>query len=105
LILSLAEHFLGFSLQNQYGYAIVSDIAYNTKLKSFDIIDRPSSEIFETEGYQLVDMSITGKGKLCLADRTFGSSGVRIFNVKSKEQETTDPIDVGTYPPIHITII
>ena len=105
LIFSLIEHIFGFSLLNRYGYAVLSDDSFNTKLVGFDLKDHTSSEIFSTVGYQLADMAITDKGKLYLADRTPDPQGIRIFNAKSGEQETGDPIDVGTYPPVHITFI
>ena len=105
LILSLLDHHLGIMLLKRNIYAIVSDMTYNTSLMSFNLKEQTSTELFSTEGYQLADLAINDKGGLYLADRTPGSSGIRIFNAKTGEQETSTPIDVGNYPPVHITFL
>jgi hypothetical protein len=105
LVLSLVEHYLGISLIPRYSYALISDLSFNTSLVSFNQNDQSSTIVYSTDGYQLADMTISDKGSLYLADRTFGQPGIRIFNAKTGNQETTSPIDVGTYPPVHITLI
>jgi len=105
LILSLLDYYVGISLLNRNIYAIVSDMSYNTSLVSFNLKDQTSAELFSTEGYQLADLAINDKGGLYLADRTSTSPGIRIFDTKTGEQETSTPIDVGNYPPVHITFL
>ena len=105
LILSLLDHHLGIMLLKRNIYAIVSDMSFNTSLMSFNLKEQTSTELFSTEGYQLADLAINDKGGLYLADRTPGSSGIRIFDAKTGEQKTSTPIDVGNYPPVHITFL
>jgi DNA-binding beta-propeller fold protein YncE len=105
LILSLLDHHLGIMLLKRNIYAIVSDMSFNTSLMSFNLKEQTSTELFSTEGYQLADLAINDKGGLYLADRTSTSPGIRIFDTKTGEQETSTPIDVGDYPPVHITFL
>jgi len=105
LFFSLLDHRLGITLLKRNIYAIVSDMSYNTKLVSFNLKDQTSSELFSTEGYQLADLAINDKGGLYLADRTPAALGIHIFDAKTGEQETSSPIDVGNYPPVHIAFL
>jgi len=102
----MIEKYLGFTLIPRVAYAVVSDNMFNTSLVSFDLSGKtPPEEIYTTAGYQLSDLAINDNGKLYLSDRTPGSQGIRIFNAKSGAQETSEPIEVGAYPPVHITFI
>ena len=105
LVLSLVEDYLGISLIQRCSYALISDLSFNTSLVSFNEQDQSSTSIYSTDGYQLADMAISDKGSLYLADRSPSQPGIRIFNVVSGNQETTSAIDVGAYPPIHVTLI
>ena len=105
LILSVIEQYFGISLFDRYNHALISDLSFNTSLVAFDSNEKTVDKVYSTNGYQLADMTISNRGMILLADRTPGMSGIRIFNAVLGTQETTDPIDVGTYPPVHITII
>ena len=105
LFFSILDHRLGITLLKRNIYAIISDMSYNTKLVSFNLKDQTSIELFSTEGYQLADLAINDKGGLYLADRTPAASGIHIFDAKTGEQETSSPIDVGNFPPVHIAFL
>ena len=105
LILSVVEQYFGISLFDRYNHALISDLSFNTSLVAFDSNEKTVDTVYSTNGYQLADMTISDRGMILLADRTPGMSGIRIFNAILGTQETTDPIDVGTYPPVHITMI
>ena len=105
LFFSILDQYFGITLLKRNIYAIVSDISYNTKLVSFNLKDQTSAELFSTDGYQLADLAINDKGGLYLADRTQTAPGIYIFDTKTGEQETSSPIDVGNYPPVHIAFL
>jgi hypothetical protein len=50
----------------------------------------------------LQDVELAPNGELFLTDRTATKPGIRIFDVTTDTEITTDPIDVGL-PPFAIT--
>jgi hypothetical protein len=54
--------------------------------------------VFESAGYSLSGLVDLGDGRLAVGDRTAGASGIRVFDMNTKEQLTSAPIDVGLPP-------
>jgi len=103
LFLFFLDNVLGIKLFTRNIYSIVSDLSYNTKLVSYNLKDNSHMELYSTEGYQLADLKINDKGEVYIADRNEIEPGIIIFDVESGDQKTNNPIDVGSYPPVHIT--
>ncbi len=104
LVFSLIESLLGKTIFNRDIFIIKSDLGFNTSLISYNLKDQIITDIFDTTGYNLVDLAIN-ENELFVADRSSEVSGIRIFDTDNKNQITDDPISVGQYPPVHITFI
>jgi hypothetical protein len=84
------------------GYAIVVDASFNTVLTRFDVhTGRCTGVVFSPGGYVLNDVECSPYGEVFLADRTPTNPGIRIFDIVTDNQTTTNPIDVGL-PPFDI---
>lgn len=102
-LIAFAEHYLGFTLPLSHGYALVSDMNYNTKLVSFDETSDEIDTLITTVGWQLQDLAISSQGAVLIADRTFDQEGIRIVDARTQEELTSVPINTGALPPLHIT--
>jgi len=103
--LSFAEQFFGFTFPINYGFALISDIGFNTALVSFDETTEEITSLTTSEGWQLVDLACSKQGDVVVADRTFEAEGVHIFHAKTREEITSEPLAVGSLPPIHVTFL
>jgi len=104
IILSYLDTRLGFMLLNRNLYTIVSDQSFNTSLISYNLKDKTATSLISTLGYQLSDLALNNdRGLLYISDRTTDADGIQIFDTKTNEKLTDIPINVGNYPPVHIT--
>jgi hypothetical protein len=86
-------------------YAIYSDASFNTVLKSFDPQTGSTlATVYTPGGFVLNDIELSPKDELWVTDQTAVLPGIRIFDVTTDAQITTNPIDVGL-PPFDITFI
>jgi hypothetical protein len=85
------------------GYVIISDASFHNLLLSFD----PSTgiiinTIYAPGDYVMSDIELAPTGELFLGDRVATNPGIRLYDIETDAEITTDPIDVGL-PPFDIT--
>jgi hypothetical protein len=85
-------------------YAVVSDLAYNTKLLSFDPSGaEPPETLYNPGGYVLGDVLTHPSGYLFLADRDYYTPGVRVYDADT-DALVAGPIDTGL-PPFELLVL
>ncbi len=85
------------------GYAIVTDASFHTVLIAFNPeTGMKTGTLYAPGDYVLNDIELSPQGELFLADRTPTRPGIRIYDIDTDIEITTDPIDVGL-PPFDIT--
>lgn len=85
------------------GYVIISDASFHNVLLSFDpatgaVIDT----MYAPGAYVLSDIELAPTGELFLGDRTATNPGIRLYDIQTDLEITSDPIDIGL-PPFDIT--
>ena len=84
------------------GYAIVTDANFHTVLIAFDpSTGTKTGTLYAPGDYVLNDIELSPDGELFLADRTPTLPGIRVYDVDTDMEITTNPIDVGL-PPFDI---
>ena len=85
------------------GYAIYADAGFNTILISFNSqTGVKTGTLFSPGGYVLNDIEPAPDNTLFLADRTTLDPGIRVFDMGTDTQITTNPVGVGL-PPFDIS--
>jgi DNA-binding beta-propeller fold protein YncE len=85
------------------GFVIYSDASFNNVLQGFSPLNGEKTNFsFAPGGFVLQDIALAPTGELFLTDRTATKPGIRIYDVATDTEITTDPIDVGL-PPFAIT--
>jgi hypothetical protein len=84
------------------GYVIISDATFNSVLLSFN----PSTgavinTMYVPGDFVLSDVELAPTGELFLGDRTPTNPGIRLYDIQTDAELTTNPIDVGL-PPFDI---
>ncbi len=79
------------------GFAVISDTSFTTILKRFDFSTNSASTLYQSAGFNLFGMAVNGT-ELWISDNTATSPGIRIFDINSGSQTTTNPINVGLPP-------
>jgi streptogramin lyase len=95
----------GLILSETKGYAIVGvagDNGSDTHLIAFNPkTGKVTKTLIETAGWTINDIVLTlDGGELWVTDRTTENAGVRIFDTKTDEEITEDPISVGLPPSV-----
>ena len=85
------------------GYVIIIDASFHNVLLSFD----PStgtiiSTMYAPGDFVLSDIELAPTGELFLGDRVATNPGIRLYDIETDSEITSDPIDVGL-PPFDIT--
>ncbi len=79
-------------------YALVSDAAFVTSVRRWDL-QSGSLEVWDTgSGYVHADLALTGDGQLLVADRTTGAAGMRVFDAVTGHEITMSPDPTGLPP-------
>ncbi len=85
------------------GFAIVSDADFFTLLVSYNAeTGVKTGTLYDPNDYVLRDIEISPSHELFLADRTPTNPGIRMYDVTTGAQITTNPIDI-CLPPYDIT--
>ncbi|MCX7943111.1 MAG: hypothetical protein N2746_01195, partial [Deltaproteobacteria bacterium] len=82
-------------------FAVISDANFNTSLKVYDLANATLKPVYETTGFSLAGISIFSEVELFLCDRDLKKPGIRIFDIESLTQKTSEPIDTGL-PPVSL---
>lgn len=93
------------TLGSGQGYAIVGDAAFRTSLRMWSTSQGVTSvhTVRSADGYAYVDLAWDGLNWLYLADRTVGSSGLRVFEASTGVEQTSAAIPAGL-PPVCIVL-
>ncbi|MBU2502468.1 T9SS type A sorting domain-containing protein [bacterium] len=79
-------------------YALISDAAFVTSVRRWDL-QSGSLEVWATgAGYVFADLALTGDGMLLVADRTTGAAGMRVFDADTGQEITMSPDPTGLPP-------
>jgi DNA-binding beta-propeller fold protein YncE len=80
-------------------YVVVSDASYNTHLKRFDTTSGGGVQLVTAgSGYAFTDLEVDSSGDLYVCDRSYGASGVRVYDAVSGVQVTgTLPVGLAPY--------
>lgn len=85
------------------GYLIIVDASFYQELLSFNpVTGSIINTIYSPGDYVLNDIELAPTGELYLADRKPTNPGIRLYNIATDTEITTNPIDVGL-PPVDIT--
>jgi hypothetical protein len=89
-------------VQPDKGYIIISDASFNNVLKSFNpVTGTILNTLYAPGAYVLPDIELAPTGELFLSDRTATNPGIRLFNILTDAQLTSNPIDLDL-PPFDI---
>jgi DNA-binding beta-propeller fold protein YncE len=84
------------------GYVIISDASFNNVLLTFNTqTGDTTAAVYSPGGYVLTDIEQAPSGELFLTDRTPVNPGIRIYDIVTDSEITSNPIDVGL-PPFDI---
>jgi len=87
----------------ELGYIIIVDPSFNQVLLSFNPQTGSIIHTLYSPGdYVLNDIELAPTGELFLADRTPTNPGIRLYDIATDTEITSNPIDVGL-PPVDIT--
>ncbi|MEM4258603.1 MAG: hypothetical protein QXL17_05570 [Candidatus Thermoplasmatota archaeon] len=99
----IEERFPVFA-KNRTEVFLVSDPLWNTHLVHRYTTDKKIREIYGTSGYNLPDCAVSNNGFVFLCDRSADASGIRVFDARTGDQITQQPLQVGLLPPGMITL-
>jgi hypothetical protein len=93
----LGNDLLDFADNNGSGFVIVSNSSWGTDILRYD-----GSTVVSSTGWDYSHITFDGN-QLLLCDRSYSSSGVRVFDATSATELTTSPVVTGL-PPFMITL-
>lgn len=87
-----------FSVRGDDLFALVSDAAFVTSVRHWDLETGHLTVMATGNGYVHADLLLDPIGGLFVADRTLGASGLRVFDPASLTEMTSFPLDTGLPP-------
>jgi hypothetical protein len=105
MVLVRLENMFHWKIFQRNEVLLISDPTYNTSLLKRDTYSHDIETLYDTTaGYVFPDFALSQKGSIFVCDRTPGSYGLLVFDVKTGEKLTEEPIDTGTLPPATVTL-
>jgi len=79
-------------------HALISDSSFNTSVRKYDFATDALSILVTGNGFVHADLAYDGNFQLFVADRTAGSSGLRVYDTASGAQLTSQALFTGLSP-------
>lgn len=86
------------------GYVLYSDITLDTMIRVFDPMRAESGDLIaSTDDYSLINMAVNDRGELWVADRTYASPALHVYN--AADNQLLETLALQGLPPFWITFI